>query len=130
LEVACNLDNLGSVAQAEGAYTTAFSLYAQSLAIRQEVGMKRGIACSVMTFAGLAMVQGHSEQAVRLWRAAESIRATLGLTLLPTERERYDRDRTAVRATLDEERFGIAWKEGQAMTLEQAVAYALQKEIV
>ena len=35
---------------------------------------------------------------------------------------------TAARAALGEEAFARAWAEGQAMTLEQAVEYALSEE--
>jgi hypothetical protein len=32
----------------------------------------------------------------------------------------------AVRAALGEEAFGVVWAEGQAMTVDQVIAYALQ----
>jgi hypothetical protein len=35
---------------------------------------------------------------------------------------------TAPRRSLDEEAFATAWAEGRAMTLEQAVAYALDEQ--
>jgi UDP-N-acetylmuramyl pentapeptide synthase len=35
----------------------------------------------------------------------------------------------AVRAALGEEAFAAAWAEGQAMTREQAIAYALEEEV-
>jgi hypothetical protein len=73
--------------------------------------------------------QGQGARAIQLWGAAESTRVTLGFVLLPTEQERYDRDLAAVHATLAEEAFDIAWRTGQAMSLEQAVAYALEAEI-
>ncbi len=38
-----------------------------------------------------------------------------------------DRDIGAVRTQLDPITFAAAWAEGQAMTLEQAVAYVLEK---
>jgi hypothetical protein len=33
---------------------------------------------------------------------------------------------TTARASLDEDAFAAAWAEGQAMSLEQAIAYALE----
>jgi hypothetical protein len=41
-------------------------------------------------------------------------------------RQEYDRTLVAVRAQLSVEAFAAAWAEGQAMTLEQAISYALE----
>ena len=40
----------------------------------------------------------------------------------------YERTVAAARSTLGAEAFTTAWAEGQAMTTEQAVAYALAEE--
>jgi hypothetical protein len=40
-----------------------------------------------------------------------------------------DHDVAAVRAQLDDATFAAAWAEGQAMSLEQAVAYALAEPV-
>jgi hypothetical protein len=41
------------------------------------------------------------------------------------ERADYERNLDAVRAALDEDAFTAAWADGQAMTTEQAITYAL-----
>jgi hypothetical protein len=43
----------------------------------------------------------------------------------PEDRLAYDHTITTVRAQLDDVTFATAWAEGQAMTLEQAIAEAL-----
>jgi lactam utilization protein B len=40
-----------------------------------------------------------------------------------------ERDMTAARAQLDEATWAAAWAAGQAMTLEQAIAYALEENV-
>jgi hypothetical protein len=45
----------------------------------------------------------------------------------PVARHDYDRDVAVARAQLGETAFAAAWAEGRAMTLEQAVAYALEE---
>ena len=64
------------------------------------------------------------ELAARQLGATEALHLKWQLTRTP--RERQDRERTiaAVRGTLGEDAFTKAWKEGKAMTLEQAIAYA------
>jgi hypothetical protein len=43
----------------------------------------------------------------------------------PADRAEYDRNVAAARAHLPATAFAAAWAEGQAMSLEQAVTYAL-----
>ena len=54
--------------------------------------------------------------------------APLGAPLPPAERPDYERNLAAARAQLDEVTWQTAWAEGQAMTQEQAIAYALEPE--
>jgi predicted ATPase len=129
-EIACNLDSLGMLAQVEADYTMAQSCYAQSLAIRLDNGTLRAIEQSVMNFAGLAMDQRHPKRAALLWGAAESIRTSLGLVILPSEQKKYESNLVAARDALGEEVFGGALLEGRGLTVEQSVAYALQEEPV
>ena len=42
-------------------------------------------------------------------------------------RVEYEHDRAITRAHLDDATWQAAWAEGQAMTLEQAIAYALDE---
>ena len=48
--------------------------------------------------------------------------------LLPDERACYERSVAAARAQLDEAAFAAAWAEGRAMTLEQAILFALDRQ--
>ncbi len=45
---------------------------------------------------------------------------------MAAQRRELDRITAATRAELDEATFEAAWAEGRAMSLEQAVAYALE----
>jgi predicted neutral ceramidase superfamily lipid hydrolase len=70
--------------------------------------------------------QGQPKRAAWLFGAAEALRETSGASIPPVDRADYDRILAAVRAQLDEQTFAAAWAEGRAMTLEQAIAYALE----
>jgi len=48
--------------------------------------------------------------------------------LISSEREIHEHLVATLRAQLDEAAFSRAWAEGQAMTMEQAIEYALAKE--
>jgi len=69
-----------------------------------------------------------AERSARLLSAAETLLDTIGLSLAawPEMRADYDRYVAAARAQLDEATFAAAWAQGRAMTLDQAVAYALE----
>jgi hypothetical protein len=49
------------------------------------------------------------------------------VSLPPGEQADYDRMVSTTRAQFDETTFAAAWAEGQTMTLEQAIAYALNE---
>ncbi|MGE5071833.1 MAG: tetratricopeptide repeat protein [Anaerolineae bacterium] len=66
-----------------------------------------------------------AERAARLFGAAEILRQQLGLGLFPYERDEYASYVELARKQLDEASWRAAWDDGRAMTLEQAIDYAL-----
>ena len=66
--------------------------------------------------------------AARLWGAAERLWEEIGTRPPPAERSLYERRVAVARSAMaDDAAFARAWEEGRAMTLEQAVEYALAK---
>jgi predicted ATPase/DNA-binding CsgD family transcriptional regulator len=124
--IALLLGSLGRVAHEQGDYAAARSLYEESLAIRWELGHKYGIAECLEGLASMAGSQGATEHAARLFGASEALREAIGAPMPPVVLADYDRDVAAARAQLNMEAFVAAWNEGRAMTLEQAIAFALQ----
>ena len=76
--------------------------------------------------ASLAVAQGHYERAVRLLAWADSVRGAGGDPRPPVEQADVDRDFAVIRSQLDEATIEAARAKGQAMTVEQAIAYALE----
>jgi tetratricopeptide (TPR) repeat protein len=115
----------GKLHQAQDDFGAARSCYAQALSLGR--GMIRNPALPIFleAVASLAVAQGEAERAARLYGAAERSRETKGTPLTPSERKEYERSVAAARAALGEESFAAAWSEGRAMTLEQAIEYAL-----
>ncbi len=123
--IAESLINLGNVACSQGDYVAARSFYEESLTIRKETGDRRGIAESLEAFAGLAAKLGAPRQATVLWGAAEALREEIGSPLEQEEQARYDQDVAAARQALGDDAFAMDWAEGRAMSMEQAIQYAL-----
>ena len=69
---------------------------------------------------------GLAERAARLFAAAAGLLAATGAPLAPADRADYDRAIAALRSQLDEAARQAAWQDGQAMSLEQAIVYALE----
>jgi hypothetical protein len=111
---------LGRQAQDTGDSVQASSLYGESLNLYRRTGGRRGIIEGLEAVAGLAVSQGDLPRAVRLYAVAQAGREAIGAPRPPRSREAYERDLATIRTGLGEEAFATAWKEGQAMTLEQA----------
>src|SRR5262249_33704772 len=123
---ASNLGNLGLVAVEQGDYAAARALQQESLQIRREVVDREGIARSLEGLAAAEAPRGQKIPAARLWGAAERLREEIGAPLPPNERPRYEQQVAAARAALrDDAAFDAAWQEGRAMTMEEAIVYAL-----
>jgi hypothetical protein len=70
--------------------------------------------------------QGQPKRAARLFGAVAAVYEGLGDQSMVHQRE-LERDVAAARAQLDEATWAAAWAAGRAMTLEQAIVYALEK---
>jgi hypothetical protein len=76
--------------------------------------------------AAVAVAQAQRERAARLFGTAEELRAAMGALLPPAERAEHDRAAAAIRTALGAAAFAAAWAEGRAMSLDEAVADALE----
>jgi predicted ATPase/DNA-binding SARP family transcriptional activator len=126
--VAYSLDGLGDAEEFQGNYASAYSSYKESLTILRELGDKYGVVCSLEAIAGVAAILHQPDRTARLLGAAESLRETIGAHRQRSEHNRYDRMLTTAQALMDETAFAAAWAAGRAMTMEQAIAYALQSQ--
>lgn len=124
--IAVSLGTLGLAALRERAWERAVSLLGESLEVRREIGDKGGCAWCLERLAEIAVERGNPERAVRLLSAAAVLRISIGSIVDPADQREYQDRRAALRARLGEEQFTAIWNEGRALTLEQAVSYALE----
>jgi hypothetical protein len=103
------------------------ALEEQSLALRRDLGNRQGMAECLAGMAELAHAQGQPERAARLLGAADAICEALGHALVRHAKQSYERGVAAARTTLGEEAFARAWAEGRALSLEQAIIFALEE---
>lgn len=118
---------LGYLSLHQNDYDRSVELFTESLEMYREREDPRGFANCFAGLGELRRVQGRGEQAVRLLGFAEASLQSSGRALVPADRVEYERSIAAARSQLDEASFNKAWGEGRAMSLEQAVEYALKE---
>jgi predicted ATPase/DNA-binding CsgD family transcriptional regulator len=96
----------------------------EGLRLMHRLGILRDTALSLDVHAA-AIGRDHPTRAAQLLGAAEALRERLASPMSPAEAAWYDRQVAPIRAQLRDERFAAAFREGQAMPLDDAVALAL-----
>jgi len=119
------MDGLGTIMQYQGRYDRALAIHMQCLTLAHEMDDQRIIALSLEKLAGVAAGTGSAERAARLLGAAEALREAIHVPVESIDRPDYERFLSATRVGLDKKSSSAAWAEGRAMTLEQAIACAL-----
>jgi predicted ATPase/DNA-binding SARP family transcriptional activator len=123
--IANGLSNLGLLSLGQGDWRQAATRFRESIPLAREINDKYFNLWNVRGLAGVALGEGHPWQAAQLLAAAR-LHEEIG-HMHPVDRGDYERDVALARAQLGEEAFVIAWATGQAMSLEQAIAYALEE---
>jgi non-specific serine/threonine protein kinase len=122
------LNNLGLVAFRQGDHDQAAALHKESIALFWKVEERIFTIRCIEELAWVTCAKGHYPRAVRLFGSAEAGREALGASMSPAGNAEHDRCLAAARAQLGEAAFAAARAEGRVLTLEQAVAYALEAE--
>ena len=109
----------------QGHYPEAEAAYRKTIQGWQRLGHRAAIAHQLESFAFAAQAQQHPERAAHLFAAAGALRENIGSPMNPDELVEYERELADLRASLDVAILAVCWAEGRAMSLEQAVAYAV-----
>ena len=120
-----NLSDLGQISRLEGDLAGARAFCIQSLTLARRLGETTDITYTMEECAALAMAEDAPFRAARLAGAAQAAREAISAILPPKQRRTHEQTVAAAREALGEEVFSDAWDAGRAMTLEQAVEYAL-----
>jgi tetratricopeptide (TPR) repeat protein len=123
------LQGTAQVARHLGQPERAMTLLSEALALYRDGAWQQGDWPDVRfvlleDLAGLA-AQRVPRRAATIFGAAEEHRARAGTVRPSVDRAQYNRDVSAARALLDDALWATAWAEGHTMSLEQAIAYAI-----
>jgi predicted ATPase/DNA-binding CsgD family transcriptional regulator len=125
---AITLNNLTYVVQRRGDYQLAETLIRESMAMELDLGSHYLFLIGVAVLAGPTASKGQPERAARLLGASASLLEGMGVGLQAGDQFEIDRYIDAVRNELHPDIFNAAWREGQAMTLDDAIAYTLSEK--
>jgi non-specific serine/threonine protein kinase len=119
---------LGQLALDRGDLVRAHDLLAESVLVARNWGKGAGGETAALALlANLAMAEAQPARALRLAGAAIGLREEHQARLQPTETARLETWIGSARRAVGEAAAATAWAEGHAMTVDQAVAYALEK---
>jgi tetratricopeptide (TPR) repeat protein len=125
LSIAGALEKLGRLQLNKGNYSLAEQHLSESISLSSEANDRIFISSVLESFAFLSTALKKPNRAIRLFGAADALREENGTPLLPAERKEYELYLSAARAELDQPAFNVAFEDGKAMTMEQAIEYAL-----
>jgi tetratricopeptide (TPR) repeat protein len=126
-QIAGPLCNLAWLYLDLGNVTAARARGRECLAVQRASMARVAIERSLDLMAGVAAAEGYPERALRLASASATLRKAMGMTLTPQAQAKLRRQLDALRLVLAADACAQAWAAGQAMSLEQAVAYALEE---
>ncbi len=121
------LYSLGHLALDGNGTTRAQNCYQESLQQSQESNDRLGLANALIGFGRLSLAAGKLNRAARLLAAAEALYTITGAVMPVFQRSRFDRDLAATCAGLGEQAFAAEYETGKKMTVEEAIAYALNQ---
>jgi tetratricopeptide (TPR) repeat protein len=125
--VTIGLCNLGWISLLQDDLGKAADLYKESLSLSRDAGLIPLVQSALEGFACLAGAKGEAERAARLWGAAQVLHETKGIPRDTDFLAEADVRISAVRSGMGEKAWEEAWRKGRAMTLDEAVSYALEE---
>jgi predicted ATPase/class 3 adenylate cyclase/DNA-binding SARP family transcriptional activator/Flp pilus assembly protein TadD len=130
---------MGTLARCQRDLETARARYAESIRIQYPLGERTGLQEWITGMGCVEIISSEKTErggeaagrrlcrGLRLLGAAEAVRETTVRIIWSHDRPEYERCVAVARAALGEEAFAAAWADGRAMSLEEAVAYALKE---
>jgi non-specific serine/threonine protein kinase len=118
---------LGCVALRERNLTEAHQIFDETVRNFHKNGNKIGLASTLEGIASLDVLIGKPECATHLIGWADATREQIGVMRWQVEQDDMDRDIAAIIAKIGNTAFEETYDKGRAMTLDEAVAYALEE---
>jgi predicted ATPase/DNA-binding CsgD family transcriptional regulator len=119
--------NLSFISYHRAQYLPAAQFAKRALRIYREMGNEYGMVTNLAVLAGPAAALGASRRAARLLGASQALLEKYGVQHQPSDTPEIQPYITAVQSQLSEQDLQAAWQAGSAMTLQEAIDYALDE---
>ncbi len=126
--VAISLANLGNLALVREDHAGAEAFFRESLMLRKALADEKGMLILLSGLAELALIRGEIVRSVCLYSAAQRLHREADFPMTAAVRDKHEHNLAALCEQLSDADFAAAWTEGGSMTLDQAVAYALNAD--
>jgi hypothetical protein len=126
-KIAWGCRQLSYVAMRRGQLAQARRFVSESIVLNTEMQQQPGIVNCLAALSACIVARGDMPLAARLCGTVETHLASLHTYLYYLERYEHEKTLALVHATLGPTAFDAAWAEGRALTLERAVALALEE---
>ncbi|HZJ22825.1 MAG TPA: AAA family ATPase, partial [Anaerolineales bacterium] len=121
------LSELAHIDRVEGRYDLAAQAYRLTITEWERLGHRAAVANQLECFAFIAKRYEEAERAANLFGAAEALREFINIPMTIVERVEYDQEVADLRAGMDTKAFLSSWRKGRALSMEGAIALALEK---
>lgn len=118
--------NLAHLERKFGNYTDALEYYRETISAFRDIGQMGAVAHQLECFGFIALAQNQNEHALLLFAAANALREKRGRPMTPEEQIHFDEQLKILRTRIDLMKFDTLWSQGHAMTMEQAIEFALE----
>ncbi len=110
-----------------GNYVIAQDLYRETIIAFRDVAQTGAVAHQLECFGFVALAQDQIERALQLFAAADALREKGGTPMNPDEQVYFDGQLKGLRDELNSIQFDAIWSKGRAMTMEQAIEFAVDE---
>ena len=104
-------------------------MYRETILEWKRLGHRAAIAHQLECFAAIALTRRDYARAARLYGAASVLREKIGIPMTPPEQIEYQAQLASLHSSLDEKAFAAAWGEGQALSMDDAIKFALERSV-
>ncbi|HET6595330.1 MAG TPA: adenylate/guanylate cyclase domain-containing protein [Anaerolineales bacterium] len=117
---------LAHVLRENGEVDEPLSIYRDLLPKWRDLGHRAAVAHELECIAYILSKKDQTRRAVTLLGAADQLRKLIASTATPIELAEYEKELSALREKIAADEFRKAWEQGQGLTMEEAIALAVE----
>lgn len=121
------LRRLGQLAMYQGDLLKAAAFIREGLVYNWNIHDYRGTGACLAALAAVSAIQGQTERAAQLSGIVEAMLEFSHIPLLPFDQQQYERNVSWLHRQFDEKSLSKFWAQGKAMTMGQAIEFALKE---